>query len=151
MKLKTGQKVHYDSGPNMTPMVDIVMVILIFFMLGASFIGAEHFLRSQMLIDKEGISSDSKPKNDIKVPETLKIRVAPDGDTFIAQVNTVQFRGAGDLTAYLRQKAGELRQANKLSEYQISICPQPETRYEHLVLVFQAANMAEFEKVGFGR
>src|SRR5262249_28731268 len=33
-------------GPNMTPMVDVVMVILIFFMASATFAGAEWFLRT---------------------------------------------------------------------------------------------------------
>ena len=31
-------------GPNMTPMVDVVMVILIFFMASAAFVGEEWFL-----------------------------------------------------------------------------------------------------------
>ncbi|MCU0688196.1 MAG: biopolymer transporter ExbD [Phycisphaerales bacterium] len=34
---------HY--GPNMTPMVDVVMVILVFFMVSAAFIGPEWLLR----------------------------------------------------------------------------------------------------------
>ena len=28
MRVQSANKVHYDSGPNMTPLVDIVMVIL---------------------------------------------------------------------------------------------------------------------------
>lgn len=35
---------HY--GPNMTPMVDVVMVILVFFMASAAFLGPEWFLRT---------------------------------------------------------------------------------------------------------
>ena len=38
MKLGTSQKIHYDSGPNMTPLVDVVMVILIFMMLVSQFV-----------------------------------------------------------------------------------------------------------------
>lgn len=33
-------------GPNMTPMVDVVMVILVFFMASAAFLGPEWFLRT---------------------------------------------------------------------------------------------------------
>ena len=33
MKIQGAKKVHYDAGPNMTPLVDVVMVILIFLML----------------------------------------------------------------------------------------------------------------------
>jgi biopolymer transport protein ExbD len=32
MKLNSSKKGHYESGPNMTPLVDVVMVILIFLM-----------------------------------------------------------------------------------------------------------------------
>ena len=37
MRIQGARKVHYDSGPNMTPLVDVVMVILIFLMLAGSF------------------------------------------------------------------------------------------------------------------
>lgn len=37
-----------NFGPNMTPMVDVVMVILIFFMASTSFVGTEWFLRAAL-------------------------------------------------------------------------------------------------------
>jgi biopolymer transport protein ExbD len=36
------------AGPNMTPMVDVVMVILIFFMASAAMLGPEWFLRASL-------------------------------------------------------------------------------------------------------
>ena len=48
MRITGTKKVHYDSGPNMTPLVDVVMVILIFLMLCGSFGGLEHFLASSL-------------------------------------------------------------------------------------------------------
>lgn len=36
---------HLHFGPNMTPMVDVVMVILVFFMASTAFIGPEWLLR----------------------------------------------------------------------------------------------------------
>src|SRR5947209_4889150 len=48
MKISGAKKVHYDSGPNMTPLVDVVMVILIFLMLCGSFGGVEHFLATSL-------------------------------------------------------------------------------------------------------
>src|SRR6185295_15996911 len=47
MRLKGAKQVHYDSGPNMTPLVDIVMVILIFLMLAGSFGSSTQFLMSR--------------------------------------------------------------------------------------------------------
>ena len=35
MRIRGAKQVHYDSGPNMTPLIDIVMVLIIFFMLVA--------------------------------------------------------------------------------------------------------------------
>ena len=50
---------HWDMhfGPSMTPMVDVVMVILIFFMTWMSFVGAEWFLRTAL--PKQGAQSDT--------------------------------------------------------------------------------------------
>ena len=55
MKLNTGKKVHYDSGPNMTPLVDVVMVILIFLMLAGTFGANEHFLTSNLPLSERGV------------------------------------------------------------------------------------------------
>lgn len=48
---------HY--GPNMTPMVDVVMVILIFYMSVASFAGSEWFLRTAL--PKQAVGPGSTP------------------------------------------------------------------------------------------
>jgi biopolymer transport protein ExbD len=39
---------HAHFGPNMTPMVDVVMVILIFFMASTALVGPEWILRAQV-------------------------------------------------------------------------------------------------------
>ena len=54
MKLQGARKVRYDAGPNMIPLVDVVMVILIFFMLAGSFVGAEHYMLSDVPIQAKG-------------------------------------------------------------------------------------------------
>ena len=61
MKIKGAKKVHYDSGPNMTPLVDVVMVILIFLMLAGSFAGAEHYLVSNVPFSKQGAGGGTPP------------------------------------------------------------------------------------------
>lgn len=47
-------------GPNMTPMVDVVMVILIFFMASAAFLGPEWFLRTNLPVQGTA-SAGSEP------------------------------------------------------------------------------------------
>src|SRR2546421_8499411 len=74
MKLTVAKKVHYDAGPNMTPLVDIVMVILIFLMLCGSFVGSEHFLVSNLPISQGGVGNVPPPPGYIP-DEPIEIRV----------------------------------------------------------------------------
>lgn len=48
---------HLHFGPNMTPMVDVVMVILVFFMASTAFIGPEWLLRLGLAEDTAPVSA----------------------------------------------------------------------------------------------
>src|SRR4249919_1277361 len=88
MKIRVSQKVHYDSGPNMTPLVDVVMVILIFLMLTGSFGAASHFLPSTMPIKEKG-KGQIDPKKIPKVPDPqmeIFISSDPTSNTFRARI-----------------------------------------------------------------
>src|ERR1044072_3199586 len=74
MKIQGAKKIHYESGPNMTPLVDITMVILIFLMLTGSFVGSEHFLASNMPISRGGVGGVAPPPGFIP-DEPIEIRV----------------------------------------------------------------------------
>jgi biopolymer transport protein ExbD len=50
---------HY--GPNMTPMVDVVMVILIFFMASAAILGPEWFIKSSLPVMAAPADSRTPP------------------------------------------------------------------------------------------
>ncbi|HVX86533.1 MAG TPA: biopolymer transporter ExbD [Phycisphaerae bacterium] len=52
------RKMSINVGPNMTPMVDIVLCILIFFMLGAGLAVPEMFLTSNTAVDKAGLGKE---------------------------------------------------------------------------------------------
>ena len=56
MKISGAKKVHYESGPNMTPLVDVVMVILIFLMLAGSFGSTEHYMIGSAELHSAGVS-----------------------------------------------------------------------------------------------
>ena len=56
---------HY--GPNMTPMVDVVMVILIFFMASAAILGPEWFIKSSLPVMAASPASDQPPPTRITV------------------------------------------------------------------------------------
>src|SRR5436189_4477836 len=95
MKIQGAKKIHYDSGPNMTPLVDVVMVILIFLMLCGSFVGSEHFLVSNLPISQSGVGSMPPPPGFIP-DEPIEIRVdsrgagAGGGAGFIAIAGKIQ-------------------------------------------------------------
>src|SRR6267143_30177 len=107
MKMRAAQKVHYDAGPNMTPLVDVVMVILIFLMLTGSFAAGEHFLQSNMPLTKTGV---------------------------------------GQLTK-MREALNKNNQPT--DKIQVIINPGRQTKYRHLIDVYQAALRADFSKVSF--
>src|SRR6476469_5679414 len=98
MKIKGAKSVHYDSGPNMTPLVDVVMVILIFLMLTGSFGAASHFLPSTMPITKSGKGSQTNvPNTD---PPKLTIKMFTQGETFVASSPDLGREGGGQPKQY---------------------------------------------------
>lgn len=149
MKLKGAKAVHYESGPNMTPLVDVVMVILIFLMLAGSFGGAEHFLVSNMPISLKGVESQTSVP---VVDEPVEIRVDNSGspDRFIARAGRVQANDAATLHAALVRLRQDLNGAGKNTpDIQVKIAPGRNVRFEHIIAVQEAAMRAEFQKIGF--
>jgi biopolymer transport protein ExbD len=157
MKMRAAQKVHYDAGPNMTPLVDVVMVILIFLMLTGSFAVGEHFLQSNMPVTKKGAGQ----VNDKSVPdEPLEIRVdsftrpGPDGvsvDMWAAQAGGFMIQNNTDqLVGQLTKMREALNKNNQSTDkIQVIINPGRQTKYRHLIDVYQAALRADFTKVSF--
>src|SRR5208282_2257152 len=81
MKIQGAKKIHYDSGPNMTPLVDIVMVILIFLMLAGSFNQLEHYLVSDVPLQAKGVGG--APPAGAVFPTKFTISVAQEGPMYI--------------------------------------------------------------------
>lgn len=82
-------------GPNMTPMVDIVMVILVFFMASAAFVGPEWFLAAQA-VDRQPSPAVTKPDGGGSVqaaPLVLRVLVKPATTTGQLATATVVYGG----------------------------------------------------------
>jgi biopolymer transport protein ExbD len=150
MKLNVSRKVHYESGPNMTPLVDIVMVILIFLMLAGSFGGAEHYLTSNIPLSQKGLSNAPPPPGWVP-DEPLEIRVDPVGDAgFRATAGRIRASEAGRLTSELTQMREQLNRAGTpTNKIQVVISPGKNVQYDHLIRVYESALNAKFEKVAF--
>lgn len=152
MKIKAARAGHYESGPNMTPLVDVVMVILIFMMLAGRFGGSEHYLVSTTPITKKGAGGKPPPPGFVP-DEPLEIRVSSRGsDRYVAIVDGAQASDYEALSAKLTSVRENLARAGKPSEkVQVIIVPTRDARYSHVLDVFQAALNAQFTKVGFSQ
>ena len=150
MKLQTFKKIHFVSGPNLTPMVDVVMVILIFLMLAGSFTGVEHYLVSNLPISKSGAGSANLPPGYIP-DEPIDIRVdSPTPDTFVATAGQVRTGDIKTLTESLRRLRLNLNKAGKDdSHIQVKIGPGKNVKYRFLISVYEAALNAGYKKVAF--
>ena len=92
MRIKGAKAVHYDSGPNMTPLVDVVMVILIFLMLAGSFGGIEHYLVSSTPVTKTGGGANTSV-----VPDEVQYTITVDSPMGMSDRFIVR---AGDLETF---------------------------------------------------
>jgi biopolymer transport protein ExbD len=156
MKIKGAKAVHYDSGPNMTPLVDVVMVILIFLMLTGSFGAAAHFMPSSMPIKPTG-KGQIDPKKIPKVPDPqLEIFVTSVSDGAGGYVWRARI-GAGDQYTNPEQlyQALDMKRRQHVAtgstpdKMQVIICPRLSTQFDHIMQVYQAAMKAEWPKIGF--
>jgi biopolymer transport protein ExbD len=158
MKMRMSQKVHYDAGPNMTPLVDIVMVILIFMMLTGTFAIGEHYLQSPIPITQRGSNQSANPNVPLNEPIDIRVdttsRPGVDGqaqDEWVAQVGATQIKNSREsLTARLLQLREQMNRAGTATDrILIVINPGRQTKYKHLIEVYEAALRAHFTKVSF--
>jgi biopolymer transport protein ExbD len=152
MKIKAAHAAHYESGPNMTPLVDIVMVILIFLMLTGRFGAQEHYLISTTPITSKGVGGQPPPPGFVP-DEPLELRVdSPAPDRYVARADGVMASDLDTLSRQLTALRQRLNAAGKqTSGIQVIISPTRTARYSHLLDVYQAALAAEFTKIGFSQ
>jgi biopolymer transport protein ExbD len=136
-------------GPNMTPMVDVVMVILIFYMASTSFIGSEWFLRTAL------------PKEPAAAPRQDRSREADDPFSVPpAQFELTLRRGAEGRTvasgpafgavslAELPSRLAELARGTGAEDLALVIRADGGVPYGDVVRAHDAATSAGITKVG---
>lgn len=152
MRIQGSKKVHYDSGPNMTPLVDIVMVILIFLMLAGSFTGTEWYLVSDLPLRETGAGNVAPPAGGFPQYELLEVKVDQNAtrDGFVARAGQIQTSDPKVLETALARLSDQYTQTGAgTDKVQVIISPGRAVKYEHLVEVYQAALRAKFNRIGF--
>jgi biopolymer transport protein ExbD len=150
MKFGAKSPARFESGPNMTPLVDVVMVILIFLMLVGTFASTEFFLQQNAGTFERATSSDSPPP-DFVPDEPIIIRVSqPSPDRFVAQADKIQTSSADDLSRLLKRTHDQLTSIGKPTDkISVIISPGNNVKHRHYIAVYEAALKAGFTKVSF--
>ncbi|MFT5423396.1 MAG: biopolymer transport protein ExbD [Phycisphaerales bacterium] len=135
-------------GPNLTPMVDVMMVILIFFMAATAFLGPEWFLRSSLPAaapQPEPIDSDSDTPAIVLPTMRLRVVLRQESGKTVAE-----FEGAGAqpldrfLEAFGAAAPGLVAGDEPRS---ITISPTGGVPWEDVIAVHEAASGAGFGAV----
>ncbi|MBY0261761.1 MAG: biopolymer transporter ExbD [Phycisphaerales bacterium] len=135
-------------GPNMTPMVDVVMVILIFFMASAAFLGSEWFLRAAIPTEQGKGGSPTRPADPLSL-SPQKLDVVMDVDASGATVVSFLQINRGTLQQVVDRLASFPKDENT-RKLEIVIKPTPAVPYRDVVLIHAACDAAGIDKVGIG-
>lgn len=141
MKNRKPQTGRFDSGVNLTPLVDVVMVILIFMMLAGTFHAGEHFLPANYAAGRESSG----------IPLDIRVEQGVDG-RMVARFGDFQTSDAAQLTERLALLGRQLDSVGRtLDSVPVQISPGKRVPYRLLVDVYDAALKANFTRVAFAR
>ena len=143
---------NYEAhiGPNMTPMVDVVMVILIFFMASASILGPTWLLRSTL---PPKPTPAVQPPNDELV--RLKVQLENKNGMTIAKWTEAMGEAAaapgpdsGGTLKSFESRLVELTRSHELSKLVVLIDPAANVPYSDVVEVHAICQRLGIDKVG---
>lgn len=154
MRRRPLTKLSANVGPNMTPMVDVVMCILIFFMLGSSFLTPELFLQSNMpAIDKAGLGNEQSSQKLPVVRMNILLKRQENAtyvsafDSSLLKMNNIDESDQSDsrrIATFLEQKKKTLS-----DDVQIIIIPDKQVPYQDVITVYDDCTRAKFKQVAF--
>jgi len=153
------KKMRVHVGPNMTPMVDIVMCILIFFMLGTSLATPELFLKSNTAaIEKEGLGTEPGAQRLPAVRMNIKLEraVGADGKEITAVTAfsdaPLPMNGIDDPDQRLTQAVFDRLAARRQTisdDVQVLIVPDKNVPYQDIVTIYDYCVKLQFKQVAF--
>ncbi|MBX3361959.1 MAG: biopolymer transporter ExbD [Phycisphaeraceae bacterium] len=122
-----------DSLPDMTPMVDVVMVILIFFMASTALVGPELVLRARIATDDAPAAAEP-----LIAPASLAIRLRTDARATLATGLGLTDAPIESLIAHIQARTPMLRAAS----IPIIIDAAPTVPYQSVVDTIDALERA---------
>ncbi len=147
------RKMSAHVGPNMTPMVDVVMCILIFFMLGSSFVVPELFLKSNTAVYKGGLGTE---ESTVKLPSVrMNITLRRQGnDTWVSafdsplmQMNKLDDQDQASNQEIMARLAG--RRKTISDDVQVLIVPEGKVPYQDVITIYDYCTKLQFKQVAF--
>lgn len=133
-------------GPNMTPMVDVVMVILIFFMASAAFLGSEWFLRAAIPFEAGRGTSPKKPNDPTALPP-VKLDLLLDVDEAGRTVATFPPLVRAPIEQFFTRIA-EFKSDRTAGDIEVVIRPTARVPYADVVRAHAACDDAGIYKLG---
>jgi biopolymer transport protein ExbD len=152
------KKMQVHVGPNMTPMVDVVMCILIFFMLGTSLAVPDLFLKSSTpAVDKEGLSNDPGSTKLPAVRMSIKMSRVAVGAREVTAVTAFNeapllMSDVGDKDQSLNDAIMARLAARRKSisdDVQVLIVPDKNVPYQDVITIYDFCVKLEFKQVAF--
>jgi biopolymer transport protein ExbD len=148
------KKTPVHIGPNMTPMVDVVMCILIFFMLGSTLATPELFLKSNTAaIDKAGLGNVAGNQQLPSVRMTIKLSQDA-GKTAVSAfdsppmpMDAVDSANQGQNQAIYARLAD--RRKTISDDVQVLIVPEANVPYQDVITIYDFCTKLKFKQVAF--
>lgn len=138
------------DGPNMTPMVDVVLVILIFFMAAMGLAARETYLRTGLPRPEGGAAPSqaaAEQKNQPAVPPSRAIlRVAREGRATLITGLGMERAPLPEISRRLQ----EFKAAGASESLIVVVAPAGEVPYQDVVLVHDACARAGIQNVRLG-
>jgi biopolymer transport protein ExbD len=132
-------------GPNMTPMVDVVMVILIFFMASTALMGPEWFLKASVQ-NAAAKATPPKPTDDPFAlgPARFVFELTVQEGRTLAKGPGLENATLGRLGERLKAFATEVPPKEAL----LVLSPAPDVPYQDVVTAHDLCVRAGFERIG---
>jgi biopolymer transport protein ExbD len=148
MPRRRSRKIVSKEPPNLTPVVNVAMVVLVVFMLTASFIEPQPYMQSRVALVEQGGTAEYSATD-----EPLRVLVDIDASTpsqFRVFIGSDSAATGEEALALFEQRAAALGGTEQeLADTQVEISPQRNVIWQHLITVYEAAQRAGFSSITF--